>query len=149
MILRDQQKIVTFLSKIGLTGTSLRMEDKAIMRSMRDRANRIRNCDTANIKRTLRVAEEQTALALKIRDSGLLRLLPPTLSELAEARLKNPEASLAELGQGLSPPITKSTVKYRWQRLIGYAENIETERGCSKKEGILGGCGDETENIRA
>ena len=46
-------------------------KDMAIMRSMRDRANRIRNCDTANIKRTLKVAEEQTALALEIHIAGV------------------------------------------------------------------------------
>lgn len=153
MILRDQQKIVTFLSKLGLTGISLRMEDMAIMRSMRDRANRIRNCDTANIKRTLKVAEEQTALALEIRDAGLIDRLPPALRQLVEARLGNPEASLAELGEGLSPPITKSTVKYRWQRLSGYADaltarqdGIEAE---DKEKGMLGGVEGETENVRS
>jgi len=143
MILRDQQKIVTFLSKLGLTGISLRLEDMAIMRSMRDRANRIRNCDTANIKRTLKVAEEQMALALKIRDAGLVERLPPALRQLVEARLGNPEGSLAELGEGLSPPITKSTVKYRWQRLSGYAETLTAgqdgteEKGMGKEKGIL------------
>ena len=153
MILRDQQKIVTFLSKLGLTGISLRMEDMAIMRSMRDRANRIRNCDTANIKRTLKVAEEQTALALRIQDTGLVDRLPPALRQLVEARLENPEASLAELGEGLSPPITKSTVKYRWQRLSGYAETLTARRDGAEEKGkgksTLGGVEGETENVRS
>ncbi len=152
MILRDQQKIVTFLSKLGLTGISLRMEDMAIMRSMRDRANRIRNCDTANIKRTLKVAEEQTALALRIRDAGLVERLPPALRQLVEARLGNPEASLAELGETLSPPITKSTVKYRWQRLSGYAETLTARQDgieAEDKEKGTGGVEGETENVRS
>ena len=160
MILRDQQKIVTFLARIGLTGISLRMEDKAIMRSMRDRANRIRNCDTANIRRALRVAEEQTALALRLRDTGVIGRLPPSLRHLVEARLKNPEASLSELGEGLSPPITKSTVKYRWQRLGGYAEAMgmgeEQSRAMGKEameksaigKGTLGGIEGEAENVQ-
>ena len=148
-ILRDQQKIVTFLSKIGLSGISLRMEDKAIIRSMRDRANRVRNCDTANIKRTLRMAEEQTALALGLRDAGVLDQLPFALRQLVEARLKNPEASLSELGEGLSPPITKSTVKYRWQRLSGYAETLGAERSRTAKKSTSGGFEDETENVRS
>lgn len=149
LILRDQQKIVTFLSKIGLTGISLRMEDKAIMRSMRDRANRIRNCDTANIKRTLRVAEEQMALALKIRDAGMLDQLPPPMRQMVEARLNHPEVSLSELGEGLSPPITKSTVKYRWQRLIEYAENMAMKRDEPTKNEPQGGNGNAVENLRA
>ena len=129
------------------------MEDMAIMRSMRDRANRIRNCDTANIKRTLKVAEEQTALALEIRDAGLIERLPPALRQLVEARLGNPEASLAELGEGLSPPITKSTVKYRWQRLSGYAETLTARQDGieaeGKEKGTLGGVEGETENVRS
>lgn len=149
MILRDQQKIVTFLSKMGLTGISLRMEDMAIMRSMRDRANRIRNCDTANIKRTLRVAEEQTALALRIRDSGIVDRLPPSLRQLVEARLRNPEASLAELGESITPPITKSTVKYRWQRLSGYAETMALELDGIVEKGLSGGVEDEAEDVRS
>lgn len=124
MILRDQQDIVSFLSKIGLTSISLRMEDKAILRSMRDQANRMRNCDTANIKKSLKVAEEQLALVQKLRDNGLISSLPSHLRELAETRLENPEASLSELGVMLDPPITKSTVKYRWKRLTDFVGEI-------------------------
>ena len=120
MMLRDQEAVVTFLYNIGLPDTSLRLEDKAIVRSMKDQANRARNCDTANIRRALRVAEGQTELALKAAREGLLPLLPPALRELAEARLRAPEASLSELGEKLVPPITKSTVKYRWDRLRDY-----------------------------
>ena len=144
---------MTFFVRIGLTGISFRMEDKAIMRSMRDGANRIRNCDTANIRRALRVAEEQTALALKLRDAGVIGRLPPSLRHLVEARLKNPEASLSELGEGLSPPITKSTVKYRWQRLSGYAETLTARRDGAEEKGkgksTLGGVEGETENVRS
>jgi DNA-binding protein WhiA len=117
IILRDQEGIVSFLSKIGLSGVSLRVEDKAILRAMRDQANRMRNCDTANIKKTLSAAEEQRELALKLLNEGLLATLPLPLKTLVEARLEHPEESLSDLGNRLSPPVTKSTVKYRWKRL--------------------------------
>jgi DNA-binding protein WhiA len=129
-ILRDQQGIVTFLSKMGLTGISLILEDKAILRTMRDQANRMRNCDTANIKKALKAAEEQTALAHTLLQSGLLSTLPPCFQScfqsLIEARLEHPEESLAELGKRLSPPVTKSTVKYRWKRLLELLERSDT-----------------------
>ncbi|NLL36495.1 MAG: DNA-binding protein WhiA [Fretibacterium sp.] len=122
LILRDQQNIVTFLCRLGLNAASLRMEEKAIVRSIRDNANRARNCDTANIKRVLRAAREQTRLARKIQDASLLEELPFSMRELVRARLENPDASLSELGAVLSPPVTKSTVKYRWQRLSSYVD---------------------------
>jgi DNA-binding protein WhiA len=122
IILRDQEGIVFFLSKIGLANVSLRLEDKAILRTMRDQANRMRNCDTANIKKTLSASEEQRDLALKLLNKGLLETLPLPLKALVEARLEYPEESLSDLGGRLSPPVTKSTVKYRWKRLNELAE---------------------------
>ncbi|MDR1731586.1 MAG: DNA-binding protein WhiA [Synergistaceae bacterium] len=116
-ILRDQEEIVTFLSKIGLSGVSLSIEDRAVLRSVRNRANRMRNCDTANIRKTLKVAEEQLELARKLKREGRIETLPGPLRSLVEARLEYPESSLAELGDVLSPPVTKSTIKYRWKRL--------------------------------
>jgi len=123
MCLRDQESIVTFLCNLGLPSSSLKLEDRVIMRSMTGQANRVRNCDTANIRRAVRVAEEQTRLASQASREGLLPLLPPALRQLAEARLANPEASLSELGEKLIPPIQKSTVKYRWARLSDYVSN--------------------------
>lgn len=128
LIVRDQQAIVTFLSKIGLTDISLSMEDKAILRAMRDQANRMRNCDTANIRKSLKAAEQQLELALRLQKNGMLATLPSHLNELVLARLARPEASLSEVGEALSPPVTKSTVKYRWKRLcefVGETDGFE------------------------
>ena len=117
LIVRNQQDIVTFLNKIGLTDISLRVEDKAILRSMRDQANKMRNCDTANINKALKAAEEQSDLAASLFRNGFVETLPQNLRVLVEARMEHPEESLSELGRRLSPPVTKSTVKYRWARL--------------------------------
>ncbi|MDR2529741.1 MAG: DNA-binding protein WhiA [Synergistaceae bacterium] len=122
LALRGQQEIVAFLSKIGLTGFSLHMEDRAILRAMRDQANRMRNCDTANIKKTLKAAEEQAELARELLRRGLVLELPPRFRALAETRLEHPEESLSDLGKRLSPPVTKSTVKYRWKRLCEFLD---------------------------
>jgi DNA-binding protein WhiA len=117
LILRNQQSIVTFLSKLGLTGISLSMEEKAVLRAVRSQANRESNCDTANIRKSLKTAEEQMELALSLQRNGLIESLPERLRELVELRLQHPDATLSDLGQLLSPPVTKSTVKYRWNRI--------------------------------
>ena len=119
-LLRNQEDIVTFLCNIGLNGMALKLEDRAMMRGARENANRVSNCDTANIRRTVAAAREQLRLASRLANDGVLPRLPPALKALVEARLANPEASLAEIGEKLSPPIRKSTVKYRWSRLSGY-----------------------------
>jgi len=125
LIVRAQQDIVDFLSKIGLSDISLHVEDKAILRAMRDQANKMRNCDTANINKSLKAAEEQSELAAELFRNGMVKTLPQNLRVLVEARLEYPVDSLSDLGRHLSPPVTKSTVKYRWERLRKFVDEAK------------------------
>lgn len=120
LIFREQDSVVTFLSNIGLNETALELENRVIMRLMRNQANKASNCDTANIIRATQAALKQAELAHKIFDGGFMLDLPEKLRELVTARLNYPEANLSELGEKLSPPISKSTVKYRWAKLNNY-----------------------------
>jgi DNA-binding transcriptional regulator WhiA len=120
LMLRDQQQIVTFLSRLGFVKTILSLEDTAIYRSMRSHANKLVNCDSANINKTLRAAERQMKLIDQMEDAGIIEELPDELKELISNRKKNPSISLKELGQNLPRPISKSTVEYRWRK----CENI-------------------------
>jgi DNA-binding protein WhiA len=116
-IIRDQDRIVTCLSKMGLVRSSLIVEETAIMRSVKDKVNRLINCDSANIKKSLEAAVTQLSLVEKIESGGMWDRLTPLQAELAVLRRENPSASLGELGQLLSKPVSKSTVEYRWRRL--------------------------------
>lgn len=123
LMIRKQENIVHFLSGIGMNELSLRIEDTAIFRAMKERANKIVNCDSANISKSLRVAEELVDLAKKIKSMKVYEKLPSNYKELIEVRLDNPEATLSEIGSLLVPSISKSTVKYRWDRLQNYVKN--------------------------
>lgn len=116
-MIRDQEEIVTCLSKMELARSSLLLEEAAIVRSVRSRANKLVNCDTANINKSLHAARAQQALVNKLDEEGLWDLLSPELAELAMMRRARPSASLSELGQNLSRPVSKSTVMYRWKKL--------------------------------
>lgn len=116
LMLRDQQQIVTFLTRLGFVRTALALEETAIYRSMRSRANKLVNCDSANINKTLRAAERQMMLIREMEEAGIVDDLPEDLRELVYARKKNPSVTLRELGQNLPRPISKSTVEYRWRK---------------------------------
>jgi DNA-binding protein WhiA len=122
-MIRDLEAIVTVLSRMGLVKTSLLLEETAVIRSVRGAANKMVNCDSANIASTLAAARAQMALVDHIDMNGLWNELPPRIAEMARARRENPSASLRELGQLLSKPVSKSTVEYRWRKL-------ETIIGC-------------------
>jgi len=125
--LRDQQQIVTFLSRIGLVKTALELEETSIYRSMRNHANKLVNCDAANINKSVGAARGQMKLIEKMEELGMLNDLPGPLLELVKARKRNPSVTLKELGQTLPRPISKSTVEYRWRKL-------ETMLGKQSKE---------------
>jgi len=134
LMLRDQQQIVTFLSRIGFMQSALALEETAMFRSMRSHANKLVNCDAANICKSVNAAKDQLRLIAELERSGAISELPDSLSELVFARKVNPSISLKELGQSLPRPISKSTVEYRWKKL----ENIINE--ISKGDGphVLG-----------
>ena len=117
IMMRDQQQIVTFLSRLGFIQTTLSFEETAIYRSVRSHANKLCNCDTANINKTLAAAQCQLAVIAEIESLGIIDEIPDTLKELVRARKSNPSISMKELGQSLPRPISKSTVEYRWRKL--------------------------------
>lgn len=117
LTLRDQQQIVTLLSRIGLVKTTLSLEETAIYRSMRSHANKLVNCDAANINKSLEAARGQIELIRRMDELGITETLPEPFLELVAARKRNPSISLKELGQTLPRPISKSTVEYRWRKL--------------------------------
>ena len=117
LMLRDQQQIVTLLSRIGLVTTALELEETAIFRSIRNHANKLVNCDAANIKKSIEAAHGQLELIKNLEERGMTGSLPEPLLDLVNARKKNPSVTLKELGQTLPTPISKSTVEYRWRKL--------------------------------
>ena len=129
LMIRKQENVVHFLSGIGMNELTLKFEDMAIFRAMKDRANRIVNCDSANISRSLTVANELVAVAERIKSTQVYEKLPNSFKKLIEVRLENPEANLSEIGSLLTPSISKSTVKYRWDKLQSYVRNNELAEG--------------------
>ncbi|HQL02734.1 MAG: putative sporulation transcription regulator WhiA [Synergistetes bacterium ADurb.Bin155] len=116
-VLRDQSSIVVMLSNMLMFKASLLLEEKALLRSIKERANKIVNCDASNIRKSLESAQRQVELARMLLARGDVLRLPDKLRELVYARLENPSATLNELGQALSRPVSKSTVKYRWGKI--------------------------------
>lgn len=125
LMLRDQQQIATLLSRMGFVGTILQLEETAIYRQIRSHANKLVNCDSANINKSLEAARSQLKLIDALEAEGLTDEMPEPLRELVFARRNNPSMSLKELGQTLPRPISKSTVEYRWRKIESILHNLE------------------------
>lgn len=122
--LKEGDQIVDMLNIIGAHTALLAFEDVRIIKQMRNDVNRIVNCETANLNKTVDAAVRQIHAIETIRSTVGLSSLPDTLAEIAELRLENTDLTLTELGALLSPPVGKSGVNHRLKKLEKLAESI-------------------------
>ncbi|MGN1269786.1 MAG: DNA-binding protein WhiA [Clostridia bacterium] len=122
---KDGDEISKFLALIGANSAVLKFEDIRVYRDMRNNVNRKVNCETANLNKTINAAVKQIEDIKLLQKNGELKKLSKQLQEIAEVRLKNPDASLIELGKMLSKPIGKSGVNHRLKTIEEMAEKFK------------------------
>ena len=120
--LKEGENIVDFLNIIGAHNALMELENVRILKGMRNSVNRIVNCETANLEKTVNASVRQVENIQYIVQNIGLEKLPESLREIAEVRLAYKDASLVELGQLLSPPLGKSGVNHRLRKLDQIAE---------------------------
>jgi len=122
--IKEGEKIIEFLSLIGAHQALLRFEDVRIMKDMRNSVNRIVNCETANLNKTIGAAVRQIDnIRLLQREVGL-ESLPEKLREVAEIRLQHPDMNLKEVGDMLKGNVSKSGVNHRLRKIDELAEKL-------------------------
>lgn len=122
--LKEGEQIVDLLNIIGAHSALLELENIRIMKEMRNNVNRLVNCETANLSKTVNAAVRQVeSIRLIEREIGLQRL-PKNLREIAELRLNYPDESLKELGEMLDPIVGKSGVNHRLRKIEKIADEL-------------------------
>ena len=122
--IKDSEVIGDVLATMGATGSMMELYNAKIEKELNNAVNRRVNCDTANLTKTVNAAVAQTASIKHLIAKQGEEAIPEHLRELAMLRLKYPEASLSELGEMLSTPISKSGVNHRLKKLMQLAELI-------------------------
>lgn len=127
--IKEGDKIGEFLNIIGAHPSLLHFENVRIMKDMRNSVNRLVNCETANLNKTIQAAMRQIENIHLIDQEIGLDQLPDRLREVAETRLKYPDVNLAELGQLLpSGKVGKSAINHRLRKLEEMANQIRHAR---------------------
>ena len=119
--LKEGEEISRLLALIGANKAVMQFEDIRIQKEMRGKVNRIVNCETANLNKTINAAIEQIAAIKKLQKDGRFNKLDDNLKEIAILRVENPDMSLVELGKLLKEPIGKSGVNYRLKKIVEIA----------------------------
>jgi len=124
LYIKEGEKIIEFLSIIGAHQALFKFEDVRIMRDMRNSVNRIVNCETANLNKTIGAAVRQIDNIKLLEKEVGLENLPDKLREVAEIRLKHPDLNLKEVGDMLKGQVSKSGVNHRLRKIDEWAEKI-------------------------
>lgn len=126
--IKEGEQIVDLLNIIGAHSALMELENIRIMKEMRNNVNRIVNCETANLSKTVNAAVRQVESIKLIQNQIGLQRLPKNLREIAELRLNYPDESLKELGEMLDPLIGKSGVNHRLRKIEKIAEELRSSQ---------------------
>lgn len=122
---KESGAIEDFLAFAGANSAAFDMMNSKIVRELRGNANRVVNCDTANIKKTLEASGRSLSIINEMIESGAIEKLPRELKETALLRVKYEQLTLGELGERHEKPISKSGVKHRLEKITELYESLK------------------------
>lgn len=122
--LKESEQISDLLSIIGGHHALLSLQSTKIVKEVRNNVNRIVNCETANLSKTVNAAVRQVENIKLIQETIGIESLPENLQEIAKIRVECEDMTLKELGEMLNPPIGKSGVNHRLRKIEEVANNL-------------------------
>lgn len=123
--LKEAEKISDFLSLVGAHQAMLKFEDVRIVRDMRNSVNRLVNCETANLNKTIGAAIRQVDNIRYIDNMIGINQLPERLREIARLRVEYQDVTLKELGEMVSTGVvSKSGVNHRLRKIDEIADAL-------------------------
>lgn len=123
---KDSKSIEELLTMVGATGSMMDVVNVKIYKDMRNKINRVTNCETSNIEKTVSAATTQAADIRYLKKMGVFQNLEVVLKETGEARLRHPEMSLRELGELLG--VSRSGINHRLQKISQIAKQVREEQ---------------------
>ncbi|MDD3640414.1 MAG: DNA-binding protein WhiA [Atribacterota bacterium] len=115
--IKKSEQIFEFLQFIGLQRALLNLQDIIARKDLINTVNRLVNCETANLDKTILSASRQLLYIDIIKEHIGMDNLSDNLKEVIQARLDNPYASIKELANTIGGSISKSGVYHRLRKI--------------------------------
>ena len=125
--LKESEQISDLLNIIGAHQALLSLESTKIVKEMRNNVNRLVNCETANLSKTVNAAVRQIENIKYIEEKMGLNHLPPNLREIAMLRIEYEDLTLKELGEMAKPELSKSAVNHRLRKIEQIADDLRAK----------------------
>lgn len=125
--IKESEQIEDLLTIMGNSHLSMEIMNAKIYKEIRNGANRLTNCETANINKTVYAAAAQIADIQLVLSTMGEDALPQELLQTARLRMDNPEMSLSELCE-IAGGLSKSGINHRLKRLSQMAQKIKEDK---------------------
>ena len=129
LYIKEADKISDFLKLIRANNAVLYFENQRIYRNKKNQANRLNNCEQANMDKVVATATSQLDDIAIIEENLGTSLLDDKTQEALKYRKKYPEASLKELSEIISletgNSITKSGLNHRFRKIKDLATRFK------------------------
>ncbi len=122
---KDSSMIEDLLTLMGDSHRTLDIMDTKVMKSVKNNINRQRNCDDANISKTVEASLKQRKAIEYLEKTDRLQSLPEELLQAAILRRENPDMTLKELCRASKTTITVSGLNHRLKRIMEIYEEIK------------------------
>jgi DNA-binding protein WhiA len=126
--LKEGRQIVDLLNIMEAHIALMELENLRILKEMRNNVNRIVNCETANLNKTVSASVKQYEDIRFIEEVMGLHRLSESLEAVAVLRKEHRDASLKELGEMLDSPVGKSGVNHRLRKISAIADRLRDEK---------------------
>ncbi|OON95209.1 MAG: DNA-binding protein WhiA [Epulopiscium sp. Nele67-Bin005] len=127
--LKEGSQIVDLLNIMGAHVALMNFENVRIVKEVRNNVNRLVNCETANLKKTISASVRQIQDIEYLKNTIGLDSLAPQLEIVANYRIAYPSATLKELGEMMTPPIGKSGINHRLKKISSFANQTRKLKG--------------------
>ncbi len=110
--------IEDFFTLAGMNSTTFLLMNSKIKSDLKNTANRIRNCETNNIIKSVSASAKFIVAIEALEKAKLLSTLPEALEKTARLRLKFRDYSLSRLAAEFTPPISKPGLSHRLNKIL-------------------------------
>lgn len=125
LYIEEGDSISNFLALIGAKKSMLEFEETRVLKEISNNINRQNNLENANLSKTIALSVKQINYIKLIKKRNKFNELSEKEQNLAELRLKNPDASLEELRKMLGEDISKSGINHRIKKIEELGKSLE------------------------
>ena len=123
--IKASDQIENLLAFMGAGNAAMRVMNQRAYNDMRNRTNRLSNCETANLGKSVQAAVQVQMAIQALKQAGALEALPEQLQETARLRMEYPDLPLARLAEKFSPPVSKAGLSHRFKRIQEAARRVQ------------------------